>query len=151
MLLVLLLVSPKTRKDDLIKKGVQSFIAPMPTQKLSENFTPVQNGLTPSIVFHTFSRGDHHTHDDDCCWSFDGKALQLVLQKEGGLVRGDPNHRNIIQHLYRNFQGEGHLLENKTGDKLPEAWRKNGGTKHTCGQRPLNSKKSTVGGYRKRV
>ena len=48
-------------------------------------------------------------------------------------MRGDPNHRNIIQHLYHNFQGEGHLLENKTGDKLPEAWRKNGGTKHTCG------------------
>lgn len=98
-------------KVDLMKKDAQSFIAPYANAKALGKFYPVQNGLTPSIVLQLLE--DHKDSDPSAGMLID------ALPKECSLVRDDPNHRNMIRHLYRNFQGEGDLLENKTGDKLP--------------------------------
>ena len=98
-------------KDDLIKKGAQSFIAPFANAKALGKLYPVLNGLTPSIVRQLLE--DHEDADPSAGMLID------ALPKECGLVRDDPNHRNLIRLLYRNFQGEGNLLENKAGDKLP--------------------------------
>ena len=92
---------------DLIKKCALSFISPYANAKWLGKIYPAKNGLTPSIVLHLLENQE-------------GAGMLIdALPKECGLVRDDPNHRNLIRHLYRNFQGEGNLLENKTGDKLP--------------------------------
>ena len=98
-------------KVDLMKKDAQSFIAPYTNAEALAKFYPVQNGLTPSIVLQLLE--DHEDFDPSI------EVLIEALPKECGLVRDDQNHRNLIRHLYRNFQGEGNLLENRTGDKLP--------------------------------
>ena len=98
-------------KVDLMKKDAQSFIAPYANAKALGKFYPVQNGLTPYIVLQLLE--DHEDSDPSAGMLID------ALPKECGLVRDDPNHRNMIRHLYRNFQGEGDLLENKIGDKVP--------------------------------
>ena len=71
----------------------------------------IQRVITPSIVLQLLE--DHEDSDPSA------GMLMDALPKECGLVRDDPNHRNMIRHLYRNFQGEGDLLQNKIGDKLP--------------------------------
>ena len=99
-------------KDDLIKKAAQALIAPYKSSITSKRSFPTQNGLTPAIVFQLLE--DHEISDSDPSVGM----LIAALPKECGLTRDDPDHRNMIRHLYRNFRGEDDLLQNKSGDKL---------------------------------
>ena len=99
-------------KDDLIKKASQALIAPYNSSVTSMKSFPTQNGLTPAIVLQLLE--DHENSDSDPSVGM----LIAALPKECGLTRDDPDHRNMIRHLYRNFRGEDDLLQNKSGDKL---------------------------------
>ena len=100
-------------KDDLIKTAAQSLIAPYNSSGASKISFRTQNGLTPAIVLQLLE--DHENSDLDPSVGM----LIAALPKECGLTRDDPDHRNMIRHLYRNFRGQDDLLQNKTGDKLP--------------------------------
>ena len=98
-------------KFELIKKDAKSFIAPYITSKVFRKSYPAKNGLNSTVVLQLLE--DHESSDPSV------GMLIAALPNECGLVRDDPNHRNMIRHLYRNFQGEEDLLRNKSGDTLP--------------------------------